>query len=478
MKKYDAVIVGSGPNGLAAAIRLAQEKLSVLLIEARSTIGGGMRSGELTLPGFTHDICSAIHPLGKGSPFFSSLPLDKFGLRWIDPLVPLAHPFTDGSSLILDRSIDITGEYLGEDGPAYKKLIRPLVSDWDNLAPDILAPLHFPHHPLAMARFGYYGIGSAEKLVNRHFREREARALFAGLAAHAIMPLDKALTAAFGLLLGLLGHAVGWPMPAGGTQNLANALASYFQSLGGEILTDTPIEKFDQIPPARTILFDLSPKQLIKIMGDRLPKHYRNRLENYRYGPGVFKIDWALNHPIPWKSMACAKAGTVHLGGTFEEIATSERQVWEGKIPENKFIILTQPTLFDASRAPPNKHIAWAYCHLPNGSTDDLREQIELQIEQYAPGFIDCIIGRSTLSPKELEEYNPNYVGGDITGGVADITQLFTRPVARLNPYSTPLSAIYLCSSSTPPGGGVHGMCGFHAAESALNSRSFGAYFS
>lgn len=473
MKKYDAVVVGSGPNGLSAAIRLAQANLSVLLVECKKTLGGGVRSAELTLPGFIHDICSAIHPLGISSPFFCSLPLEAHGLKWIQPLSPLAHPFKDGTCVILNKDIDVTSHYLNHDGLAYKKLMQPFVEKWDQLAIDILGPLHFPIHPLSMTRFAYYGVRSAENLAKKIFKYREAQALFAGLAAHAIMPLNKYFTAGFGLVLGISGHAVGWPMPYGGAQNLTDALASYFRSLGGEILTNTTIERIEDIPPTRSVFFDVTPKQLLNIVGDSFPTNYKRRLEKYCYGPGVFKIDWALSNPIPWKAKECAQAGTVHLGGTLEEIAQSEQQVWEGKIPKNNFILLAQPTLFDPSRAPNNKHIAWAYCHVPNGSSIDMTNQIELQIEQYAPGFKDCIIGRSTKSPIELEQYNPNYIGGDINGGVADIYQLFTRPVIRANPYSTPIKGMYICSSSTPPGGGVHGMCGFHAAQSALKSNIF-----
>lgn len=468
MKKYDAVVVGSGPNGFAAAIKLAQAHLSVLLIEAKSTVGGGMRSAELTLPGFIHDICSAIYPLGVSSPFFCSLPLHQHGLKWVHPSCPLAHPFKDGNFVLLDNSIEETSLALHQDGPAYKKLMQPFVSDYNDLLKDILAPLHFPYHPVTMARFGYYGIRSAEGLVNKLFKGKEARALFAGLAAHANMPLDKYCTGAFGLILGILGHAVGWPMPSGGAQNLADALASYFRSLGGEIVTNTEIENINDVPPARAVFFDVTPKQLLKIVGNGFTGSYESRLKKYRYGPGVFKMDWALSDPIPWKAKECLRAGTVHLGGSFEEIAASELSVWKGKIPKSNFIILAQPTLFDPSRAPHGKHIAWAYCHVPNGSETDMTKQIESQIEEYAPGFTDCIIGRSTKTTMELEQYNPNYIGGDINGGVQDIAQLFTRPMARLVPYSTPIKGVYICSSSTPPGGGVHGMCGLHAAEAAL----------
>jgi phytoene dehydrogenase-like protein len=470
--KYDAIVVGSGPNGLAAAITLAQAHLRVALVEAKSTIGGGMRSAELTLPGYIHDICSAIHPLGIGSPFFKTLPLSQHGLEWVHPLIPLAHPFINGGLVTLEGSLDLTCSYLKEDGDAYRKLMNPFVASWDHLASDILAPLHLPSHPIEMARFGYYAIKTAQNLAHHLFKQEQAKALFAGLAAHSNMPLDKHLTAAFGIILGVLGHVVGWPMPRGGTQQLANALGSYFTSIGGEIVTNTPIEHIDELPEARAILLDVTPKQIIKMVGDRLPLSYKQRLQNYRYGPGIFKMDWALNSPIPWKNQGCLRAGTVHLGGTLEDIVKSEADVAKGFHPEKGFTILAQPSLFDPGRAPPGKHTAWGYCHVPNGSSVDMTESIENHIEQYAPGFKDCIIGRHTMSTADLEKYNPNYIGGDINGGVEDIYQLFTRPVARMNPYSTPVKGLYICSASTPPGGGVHGMCGYHAAQSVLSDLS------
>ncbi|WP_068469844.1 phytoene desaturase family protein [Candidatus Protochlamydia phocaeensis] len=467
---YDAVIVGSGPNGLAAAITLAQAGLSVVVLESKKTIGGGMRSAELTLPGFVHDVCSAIHPLGLASPFFHPLPLAEHGLKWIHPVYPLAHPFDEGPAAILERSIETTSHTLGIDAAAYKRLLGPLVAHWHDLTIDILAPLHFPHHPFLLGRFGLLGLRSADHLINKWFKAEQARAFFAGLAAHSILPLERSLTAAFGLVLGILGHAVGWPLPRGGTQKFADALASYFFSLGGEILTDSTIEDLDDLPASRAILFDVTPRQLSKIVKHRFPDKYRKKLAEYRYGPGVFKMDWALSDPIPWKAKECLRAGTVHVGGGFNEIGLSERNAWEGKRSEKPFVLIAQPSLFDPSRAPVGKQTAWGYCHVPHGSSDDMAEQIESQIERFAPGFRDCILARSTRSALEMEAYNANCIGGDINGGVQDLGQLFSRPVSLIDPYATPVPNLFICSSSTPPGGGVHGMCGYYAAQSALKT--------
>lgn len=472
-QNYDATIIGSGPNGLAAAITLARAGLSVVIYEAKETIGGGLRSAELTLPGFIHDICSAIHPLGVGSPFFRSLPLEKYDLDWVQPLAPLAHPFDDGTAVILERSLDVTASSLGIDSKAYKSLMEPFVTNWDKLATDILAPLHIPQHPFLIAQFGYYGIRSATGLIHTLFKEERARSLFAGLAAHSIMPLEKPLTAAFGLILGILAHSVGWPMAKGGSQKIADALAEIFLSLGGKIITGVNVERIEDLPSSRVTICDITPRQLLQIAGSKLPTGYKKKLAQYRYGPGVFKIDWALNAPIPWKATECAKAGTVHLGGTAEEIANSEAAIWNNQLPEKPYIILAQQSLFDKTRAPSGKQTAWGYCHVPNGSTVDMTERIENQIERFAPGFRDCILERSTKNALQLEIYNPNYVGGDINGGVQDLFQLFSRPTARVVPYSTPVEGLYLCSSSTPPGGGVHGMCGYYAALAALNDVKF-----
>lgn len=464
----DAVVVGSGPNGLAAAITLAQAGLSVQLYEARPTIGGGMRTLELTLPGFQHDICSAIHPLGMGSPFFSQLPLDQYGLQWVQPNLPLAHPLDDGSAVALHRSPSQTGDTLGTDGATWQRLLEPLVADWEKLAPMLLGPLPTPRHPLALLRFGLFAPWPAKWLAQLLFKEERARALLAGLAAHSIMPLEKLLTASFGLVLGILAHRVGWPLPRGGSQQIANALAAYFQELGGQIQTNSPIADLAELPPARLVMLDVTPRQLLALAGNRLPASYQRRLERYRYGPGVFKIDYALSEPIPWRAEACRHAGTVHVGGTLAEIAAAEREVWRGQSPERPFVLVAQQSLFDESRAPNGQQTGWAYCHAPHGSSATMINQIEAQIERFAPGFRDCILARAVRSPTELEAYNPNYIGGDINGGVQDLRQLWTRPLLRFPPYATPIDNLYLCSSATPPGGGVHGMCGYHAAQAAL----------
>ena len=457
---YDVVVVGSGPNGLAAGIRLAQAGCSVLLVEGSETIGGGARTAELTLPGFRHDTCSAIHPLGVASPFFKTLPLAKYGLEWIQPEFPLAHPLDDGSAIVLQGN-------LASASQEWRKLFQPLADHWQSLADDFLAPLlRMPTHPLLMARFGYYGLRSAERLVGR-WSGRD-RALFGGLAAHSFLPLDKIPSAAFGMVLGLMAHAVGWPMPRGGSQQISNALAAHFRSLGGVVQTNAPVKDLDQLLPARVYLLDVTPRQFIEIAGAKMPSSYKEKLSRYRYGPGVFKVDYALSSPIPWRSAECARAGTVHLGGTFDEIARAERQTWEGKLTERPFVLLAQQSLFDPTRAPTGKHVVWAYCHVPHGSTADASALIEAQIERFAPGFRDCILGRAIRNCADIERTNPNCVGGDVNGGAATLRQLVVRPVFSPNPYRTPIPGVFLCSASTPPGGGVHGMCGFHAAEAAL----------
>ena len=465
---YDAIVVGAGPNGLAAAIELVRAGRSVLLLEAEEAVGGGARSGELTLPGFVHDICSAIHPLGAGSPFFHALPLVEHGLTWIYPPVQVAHPLGDGTAALLERSVASTGQTLGPDAAAYRQLMDPLVDDWDQLATDLLAPPRLPRHPLALVRFGLSAVRPASSLARRRFAGPQARALFAGLAAHSFMPLHRLPTAAFGLVLGVLGHAVGWPRPRGGSQRIADALASYFQSIGGEIMTGAPVQSIDELPPARANLFDLTTRQVLRLAGHCLPFRYRFQLERYRYGPGAFKVDWALDGPIPWKAGDLARAGTVHLGGTLEEIVAAECAVWRGQHPERPYVLVAQQSLFDPTRAPAGKHTAWAYCHVPNGSNVDMTARIEAQIERFAPGFRDRVLARSVMSPAELERHNPNNVGGDINGGAMTLRQLVFRPAFRLVPYSTPNPRLYLCSASTSPGGGVHGMCGFFAARAVL----------
>lgn len=469
---HDAIIVGSGPNGLAAAVMLARKGLSVLVLEAKETVGGGTRSAELTSPGFVHDICSAIHPLGVASPFFRKLSLERYGLQWIHPDVPLAHPLDDGTAVTLHRSLSETATSIGVgDGAAYTTLMAPLVEAWEKLMREFLGPLRLPRHPLVMARFGLSAIRSAAGLARSRFQSDRARGFFAGLAAHSMMPLEKPATAAFGLMLGILGHAVGWPMPQGGSQRIADALVAYLADLGGEVVTGKEVTSLDELPPSRAILLDVTPRQLLSIAGDQLPAAYRRQLERYRYGPGVFKVDWALSEPIPWTSADCRRAGTVHLGPSLPEIALGERQVWQGQHAQRPYVLLAQQSLFDDSRAPDGKHTAWAYCHVPHGSTEDMTDKVEAQIERFAPGFRQCILARHTMTAQDVQRYNPNYVGGDINGGVQDLRQLFTRPVPRLNPYRTPLSHLYLCSSSTPPGGGVHGMCGYHAARTVLKKQ-------
>jgi phytoene dehydrogenase-like protein len=466
---YDAVIVGAGPNGLAAAIRLAQAGLSVVVFEANESVGGASRTAELTLQGFQHDLCSAVHPLGAGSPFFRALPLEQFGLVWVQPTVPLAHPLGGDRAAVLHLSLTDTAEGLGLDKRAYVRLMQPLVSHWNDLAPELLRPmLHFPRHPIQLARFGWRALRSAVGLVNDWFREEEARALLAGIAAHSFLRLTQSPSAAFALLLGAVGHVVGWPFAKGGSQQISNALAAFFCSLGGEILTGQRVENLDQLPKSRLILLDLTPRQFLRLAADKLPQSYGRRLERFRYGPGVFKIDYALGGPIPWSSRACARAGTVHVCGRVEEVARAEDQVAQGEHPERPFVLLAQPSLFDPTRAPDGKHVAWAYCHVPSGSSVDMTRAIEGQIERFAPGFRDRVLARCTTNCTELERKNANLVEGTISGGLPDLWQMVARPTLTFTPYRTPIKGLYLCSASTPPGGGVHGMCGFHAAEAAL----------
>ena len=466
---YDAVIVGSGPNGLAAAITLAEAGRAVLVVERNAEVGGGTRSAELTLPGFVHDVCAAILPLTVASPFFRSLPLERYGLEFITPPAALAHPMDDGPAVLLEGGVEETAVYLDGDGRAYWKLMAPLVEDWEHLVEEFLGPFPFPpRHILLASRFAMSALWPAYHLAKTTFRGERARALFAGLGGHAIQPLEAPATASFALMEGVVAHSLGWPLLRGGTQGLARALAAHLKSLGGEIRTEMEVSTLDELPAAKAYLLDVTPRQVMQMAGKRLPEYYLHQLSGYRYGPGVFKLDFALSEPIPWKDPACRRTATLHLGGTLDEIALSERAVWRGEHPERPFIILAQQSLFDETRAPQGKHTAWAYCHVPNGSTVDRTETILGQIERFAPGFRDVVLACHATGPGQMEVYNPNYVGGDINGGVQDLRQLFTRPVARIVPYSTPAEDVWICSSSTPPGGGVHGMCGVQAARAAL----------
>jgi phytoene dehydrogenase-like protein len=446
---------------------LAQAGLPTTVLEAERLIGGGTRSAELTLPGFLHDICSTVHPLAASSPVFQSFPLAGHGLEWIEPPLPLAHPFEDGSAAILEKSLVRTCERLGRDGAGYRRIVETLLKRWPVLVSEILRPIiHVPSDLLLLARFGALAPWPATSTARLLFRTEPARALFAGLAAHSVLPLEAFGSAVFGWVLAIAAHAVGWPIPRGGSQNIANALASYFKELGGRIVTGMRVRSLDEFSADSLILCDVTPHQLAELAGARLPPFFRRRLNRFRYGPGVFKMDWALSNPIPWKARECLQAGTVHVGGSIDEIAVSERAAWQGLPADRPFVLVTQPSLFDSSRAPQGKHTAWAYCHVPHASTVDMTERIERQIERFAPGFRECILARHAFAPADLERHNANLVGGDITGGANTLMQLVFRPGRTF--YRTPLKGVYLCSSSTPPGGGVHGMCGFHAARMAL----------
>ncbi|MAS93237.1 MAG: FAD-dependent oxidoreductase [Verrucomicrobiales bacterium] len=468
--EYDAVIVGAGPNGLAAAIRLAEAGQRVLVAEAHSEPGGGTRTAELTLPGFHHDVCSAIHPMGVASSFFKTLPLDQFGLEWIYPEIPLAHPLEDGEAAVLLQSVkDTAAQFDSFSAATYQMVFGPLVDKVPDIMGDLFAPPKLPSHPISTTLFGLRTLPATLDAARLWFTDEKARALLAGNAAHSVLPLDRPLaTNAIGLMLMLVGHAYGWPVAKGGSQSITRAMVAYLQSLGGEVKTDWNVQTIDELPLAAAYLFDTPPSALSRIAGDRLPEKYRRRLERFRHGPGIFKIDYALNDAVPWKSEACRRAGTVHVGGGIDEIAKAEREVWEGIHPEHPFILTAQQSLCDPSRAPEGKHTFWAYCHVPANSDIDMTEAIENQIERFAPGFRDCVLERHTMNCLDYERYNPSLVGGDIVGGVADWRQLVTRPVVSLKPHTTPADDIFICSSSSPPGGGVHGMCGYWAAEMVL----------
>ncbi len=463
---YDVVVIGSGPNGLAAAIVMARAGRSVLVFEAEDSIGGGTRSAQLTLPGYVHDVCSAVHPMALASPFFRSLPLQEHGLEWIYPALPLAHPRDDGTAVVLERSLDSTCRSLGADGPGYRDLLGPVVQNWSAIESAILGPLGIPRNPIAMTQFGMRAIQPASRLARNKFQTEAARALFAGLAGHSIVPLEKWGTAAIGLVLAAVGHVYGWPIPKGGSQRIGDALASYLRSLGGEIQCGVRVESIRDLPSTRTILCDLTPRGLLNIAAPVLPANYQKALRRYKYGPAAFKIDWALSDPIPWRVKGCSRAGTIHIGSSLEEIEGSERTAWNGGQNDNPFVLVTQPSLFDSTRAPKGRHTAWAYCHVPNNSDCDMTSRIESQIETVAPGFREAVLARSVRTPAELQQHNANLVGGDISGGANNLIQLFFRPTRHA--YTTPYPGLFLCSSSTPPGGGVHGMCGYHAAMRAL----------
>jgi len=467
-----AAIIGSGPNGLSAAITLARAGIEVCVYEARDTIGGAASTAEITLPGFRHDLGSSIYPMAIASPFFRSLPLSEFGLQWIEPPSPLSHPFDDGSAVLLEHDLAATAVGLGLnsklDGAAYTRVVLPLVEEWGDLCQEILGPvLHWPQHPLLLAKFGAFAAPPATMLAKSLFSGPRARALFAGLAAHSVLPLESMFSSAVGLVLGAAAHATGWPIAAGGAQSISDALAAYLKSLGGLIETSHSIDSLAELSEFDAILCDVSPKQLLRLGVRDFDPSYNLALRSYTYGPGAFKVDWALSQPIPWKAAECSRAATVHLGGTLEEIAASERAPWHSKVAENPFVLVTQPSLFDPSRAPQGKHTAWGYCHVPNGFTGDLTQAIESQVERFAPGFRDCILASKITTPAAFEAWNANLVGGDLSGGAMTMKQLLFRPTS--SQYRTPRKDLYLCSASTPPGGGVHGMCGHHAAQSALH---------
>ena len=467
MADPDAIVVGAGPNGLAAAIVLARAGLKVAVYEAQSSIGGGCRSEELTLPGFVHDVCSAVHPMAVASPFFRSLPLLDHGLTWIEPPAMLVHPFDDGvQAAVINWSVTETAFDLGDDEDGYRRLLGTVVESWPLIEGIVLSPPSLPRHPIAAARFGWRALQPAVRLASRYFSTARARGLFAGIAAHGMVPLETVPSGAIGLVLGALAHVVGWPLPRGGAQKLADALASYLRSLGGQIVTNAAVASLDELPGAKVILCDLSPRPFLRIAQRQLPAWYGQKLADYRYGMGVFKVDWALDAPVPWTDERVARAATVHLGGTLREIADSEREAWAGRIADRPFVLLVQPSLFDGSRAPSGKHTLWAYCHVPHASNADMLPAIERQIERFAPGFRDRVLARHVMTPADLERRNPNLAGGDIGMGVTDLRQMVARPTTRW--YRTPRRGLYLCSASTPPGVGVHGMCGYHAARSAL----------
>ena len=469
-----AVVIGAGPNGLTAAAVLARAGLAVEVLEAAETIGGGASTAELTAPGFRNDVGSSAYPMGAASPVFRSLELERWGLHWLHGASPLAHPMDaagaggDGAAVVLHRSVEAMREELGrEDGAAYVRLMQPLVEHWEELAPELLGPVvHLPRHPFLLARFGLAAVQPAALLARELFRGERARALLAGMAGHSVLPLERPLSAAVALVLGAAGHAVGWPVAEGGGQAISDALADRLRADGGTIRTGVRVGSLAELDAADVILCDLTPRGLLAIAGDVLTPSYAALLRRYRYGPGIFKLDWALDGPIPWRDERARGAGTVHVGGTLAEIAASERAMWTGSVDPRPFLIVVQPSVADATRAPAGGHAAWGYCHVPNGWTGDATAEIEEQMERFAPGFRERVLARHSMSPGALETWNANLVGGDVSGGSMTAWQMTMRPTPRL--YETSRPGLYLCSSSTPPGGGVHGMCGFHAAREAL----------
>ncbi len=466
--EYDAVVVGAGPNGLVAAAVLTRAGRRVLVVESHNEIGGGTRTAELTLPGFHHDVCSAIHPFAGAMRGMGTFPLEQHGLAWAHPRYPLAHPLDGGRAGVMERSLEATADRLGADRRAYRELLGPIVEHWDTVAAAIAAPLlRIPRHPIAMARFGLRALPPASWVVRR-LETDEARGLFAGSAAHSIAPLTRPFTAGVGLALMAAGHTVGWPAARGGSQRIADALAAYVTAGGGEVVTGTTVTSLAEVPPAPIVLCDVAPAALAAIAADRLPARYRRKLARYRHGPAAFKVDWALDGPVPWAAPEARQAGVVHVGGTWEEIAAAEAEMAAGGHPERPFVLVAQQSVFDDTRAPAGKHTLWGYCHVPNGSTVDMTERIEAQIERFAPGFRDLIAARHVITPRQFAAYNPNYVGGDIATGALTVRQMISRPVLSLHPYRTPAPGLYLCSAATPPGAGVHGMCGWNAAHLAL----------